>query len=70
MCNDPLKMKFKVQFGLIFRNQPSSALPQPQRAGFVKADKYFLPFELACQSKCARIVNIALDCLQVSMALR
>ncbi|XP_065921136.1 brefeldin A-inhibited guanine nucleotide-exchange protein 1 isoform X3 [Magallana gigas] len=49
-------------------NQPSSALPQPQRAGFVQADKYFLPFELACQSKCARIVNIALDCLQKLIA--
>ena len=44
----------------------SSALPVPKQAGFVEADKYFLPFELACQSKCPRIVNIALDCLQVS----
>jgi brefeldin A-inhibited guanine nucleotide-exchange protein len=50
---------------VIDRNQPSSALPQPKKAGFVEADKYFLPFELACQSKCARIVNVALDCLQV-----
>ncbi|XP_061181615.1 brefeldin A-inhibited guanine nucleotide-exchange protein 1-like isoform X3 [Saccostrea echinata] len=49
-------------------NQPSSALPQPKKAGFVEADKYFLPFELACQSKCARIVNIALDCLQKLIA--
>ncbi|XP_056019394.1 brefeldin A-inhibited guanine nucleotide-exchange protein 1-like isoform X4 [Ostrea edulis] len=49
-------------------NQPSSALPQPKKAGFVEADKYFLPFELACQSKCARIVNVALDCLQKLIA--
>jgi hypothetical protein len=43
----------------------SSALPQPKMAGVVEADKYFLPFELACQSKSPRIVNTALDCLQV-----
>lgn len=47
-------------------DQSSSALPTPKQAGFVEADKYFLPFELACQSKCFRIVNVALDCLQVS----
>ncbi|BFY99374.1 hypothetical protein BsWGS_02414 [Bradybaena similaris] len=46
----------------------SSALPVPKQAGFVEADKYFLPFELACQSKCPRIVNIALDCLQKLIA--
>ncbi|KAI8773979.1 brefeldin A-inhibited guanine nucleotide-exchange protein 1-like isoform X1 [Biomphalaria glabrata] len=48
--------------------ESSSALPIPKQAGFVEADKYFLPFELACQSKCARIVNIALDCLQKLIA--
>ena len=47
----------------------SSALPQPRHAGVVEADKYFLPFELACQSKSPRIVKIALDCLQVSHRL-
>ena len=53
-------------FLLIFsEDQSSSALPTPKQAGFVEADKYFLPFELACQSKCFRIVNVALDCLQV-----
>ncbi|KAK7489018.1 hypothetical protein BaRGS_00019679, partial [Batillaria attramentaria] len=46
----------------------SSALPTPKRAGVVEADKYFLPFELACQSKCPRIVNTALDCLQKLIA--
>ncbi|XP_070194848.1 brefeldin A-inhibited guanine nucleotide-exchange protein 1-like isoform X2 [Littorina saxatilis] len=46
----------------------SSALPQPKRAGVVEADKYFLPFELACQSKSPRIVNTALDCLQKLIA--
>lgn len=46
----------------------SSALPQPKMAGVVEADKYFLPFELACQSKSPRIVNTALDCLQKLIA--
>uniref|UniRef100_A0AAZ3REQ7 Mon2/Sec7/BIG1-like dimerisation and cyclophilin-binding domain-containing protein n=1 Tax=Oncorhynchus tshawytscha TaxID=74940 RepID=A0AAZ3REQ7_ONCTS len=30
----------------------------------IEADKYFLPFELACQSKCPRIVVTSVDCLQ------
>ncbi|XP_021363171.1 brefeldin A-inhibited guanine nucleotide-exchange protein 1-like isoform X5 [Mizuhopecten yessoensis] len=46
----------------------SSALPMPIQAGFVEADKYFMPFELACQSKSSRIVNTALDCLQKLIA--
>ena len=44
----------------------SSALPVPKaNSGVFDADKYFLPFELACRSKCPRIVNTALDCIQV-----
>uniref|UniRef100_A0A673XY33 ARF guanine nucleotide exchange factor 1 n=1 Tax=Salmo trutta TaxID=8032 RepID=A0A673XY33_SALTR len=39
----------------------------PKRC-FVEADKYFLPFELACQSKCPRIVITSLDCLQKLIA--
>ncbi|KAJ8336938.1 hypothetical protein SKAU_G00381580 [Synaphobranchus kaupii] len=47
----------------------SSALPPVKsKAGFIEADKYFLPFELACQSKCPRIVNTSLDCLQKLIA--
>lgn len=49
-------------------DEGSSALPTPKRAGVVEADKYFLPFELACQSKSPRIVNTALDCLQKLIA--
>lgn len=48
----------------------SDALPLP-RSGEVNAlttEKYFLPFELACQSKSARIVTTALDCLQKLIA--
>lgn len=45
----------------------SSALPLPKNdaGNIVSAEKYFLPFELACQSKGTRIVVTALDCLQV-----
>lgn len=35
------------------------------RANYIEADKYVLPFELACQSKSPRIVSTSLDCLQV-----
>lgn len=51
-------------------NKLSDALPIP-RSGNVNAlttEKYFLPFELACQSKSARIVVTALDCLQKLIA--
>lgn len=37
----------------------------PDNRSFVNADKYFLPFELACKSKTSKIVEISLDCLQV-----
>lgn len=48
----------------------SAALPVPRaKSGHVDADKYFLPFELACRSKCPRIVNASLDCLQVYTVL-
>lgn len=35
------------------------------RVNYIEADKYVLPFELACQSKSPRIVSTSLDCLQV-----
>ncbi|XP_066903562.1 brefeldin A-inhibited guanine nucleotide-exchange protein 1 isoform X2 [Halyomorpha halys] len=47
----------------------SSALPLPKEGNdIVSAEKYFLPFELACQSKSPRIVVTALDCLQKLIA--
>ncbi|XP_018609667.2 brefeldin A-inhibited guanine nucleotide-exchange protein 1 isoform X2 [Scleropages formosus] len=47
----------------------SSTLPPVKsKANFIEADKYFLPFELACQSKCPRIVSTSLDCLQKLIA--
>uniref|UniRef100_A0A673HXH6 Brefeldin A-inhibited guanine nucleotide-exchange protein 1-like n=1 Tax=Sinocyclocheilus rhinocerous TaxID=307959 RepID=A0A673HXH6_9TELE len=47
----------------------SSTLPPiKSNTNFIEADKYFLPFELACQSKCPRIVITSLDCLQKLIA--
>uniref|UniRef100_A0A915PU37 SEC7 domain-containing protein n=1 Tax=Setaria digitata TaxID=48799 RepID=A0A915PU37_9BILA len=40
----------------------------PSKAQFIHADRYFLPFDLACHSKSPRIVIIALDCLQKLIA--
>ncbi|VDK79873.1 unnamed protein product [Litomosoides sigmodontis] len=40
----------------------------PSKAQFICADRYFLPFDLACHSKSPRIVIIALDCLQKLIA--
>nr|XP_022909344.1 brefeldin A-inhibited guanine nucleotide-exchange protein 1 [Onthophagus taurus]XP_022909345.1 brefeldin A-inhibited guanine nucleotide-exchange protein 1 [Onthophagus taurus] len=48
----------------------SDALPIPKSgdANVLTTEKYFLPFELACQSRSARIVVTALDCLQKLIA--
>ncbi|KAG8447080.1 hypothetical protein GDO86_014507 [Hymenochirus boettgeri] len=40
----------------------------PSKPKFIEADKYFLPFELACQMKLPRIVSTSLDCLQKLIA--
>ncbi|XP_053499094.1 brefeldin A-inhibited guanine nucleotide-exchange protein 2 isoform X2 [Ictalurus furcatus] len=40
----------------------------PPKANYIEADKYVLPFELACQSKSPRIVSTSLDCLQKLLA--
>ncbi|CEF68473.1 LD29171p [Strongyloides ratti] len=40
----------------------------PTQRGFVLADNFFLPFELACQAKSSRIVITSLDCLQKLIA--
>ncbi|CAJ0573252.1 unnamed protein product, partial [Mesorhabditis spiculigera] len=46
---------------------PNAADVLPDREIF-EADRYFLPFELACRSKSPRIVTNALDCLQKLIA--
>uniref|UniRef100_W5M5H3 ARF guanine nucleotide exchange factor 2 n=1 Tax=Lepisosteus oculatus TaxID=7918 RepID=W5M5H3_LEPOC len=40
----------------------------PPKANYIEADKYVLPFELACQSKSPRVVSTSLDCLQKLIA--
>ncbi|KAJ8305728.1 hypothetical protein KUTeg_016273 [Tegillarca granosa] len=62
------QLKRACEVALVISGNSSSALPMPKQEGFVEADRYFLPFELACQSKCSRIVNTALDCLQKLIA--
>lgn len=62
---DNLRNEIKESSG----TQVSTALPQPRSDSYViSAEKYFLPFELACQSKSPRIVVTALDCLQKLIA--
>jgi len=52
------------------KTDASSALPLPKDgSSAISAEKYFRPFELACQSKSPRIVVTSLDCLQVSLFL-
>uniref|UniRef100_A0A8C7PS34 ARF guanine nucleotide exchange factor 1 n=1 Tax=Oncorhynchus mykiss TaxID=8022 RepID=A0A8C7PS34_ONCMY len=50
------------------KSDSSTLPPIKSKTSFVEADKYFLPFELACQSKCPRIVITSLDCLQKLIA--
>jgi brefeldin A-inhibited guanine nucleotide-exchange protein len=54
----------------VVTNEHSTALPMPKNdsSNTINAEKYFLPFELACQSKTPRIVVTALDCLQKLIA--
>uniref|UniRef100_A0A8C5HSL4 SEC7 domain-containing protein n=1 Tax=Gouania willdenowi TaxID=441366 RepID=A0A8C5HSL4_GOUWI len=52
----------------VSKSDSSTLPPIKSKTNFVEADKYFLPFELACQSKCPRIVITSLDCLQKLIA--
>uniref|UniRef100_A0A8B9LER5 ADP-ribosylation factor guanine nucleotide-exchange factor 2 (brefeldin A-inhibited) n=1 Tax=Astyanax mexicanus TaxID=7994 RepID=A0A8B9LER5_ASTMX len=76
-----LRKACQVALGeLRFCNKKQSQSPQktldtgsglfyvPPKANYIEADKYVLPFELACQSKCPRIVSTSLDCLQKLIA--
>jgi hypothetical protein len=51
-------------------SRQSNASVVPTLHQFVQADRYFLPFELACNSKSTRIVVAALDCLQVCVSVQ
>ncbi|KAG1705092.1 Brefeldin A-inhibited guanine nucleotide-exchange protein 1 [Nymphon striatum] len=71
-----LKRTCEVALGNNETDGISQALPIPRspkgvsdgKVGEIEADKYFLPFELACQSKSPRIVVTALDCIQKLIA--
>lgn len=74
-CDRCFYLTVSNSFSVLFLPSPpsgdgksgSSTLPPiKSKTNFIEADKYFLPFELACQSKCPRIVITSLDCLQVS----
>uniref|UniRef100_A0A671QPD9 Brefeldin A-inhibited guanine nucleotide-exchange protein 2-like n=1 Tax=Sinocyclocheilus anshuiensis TaxID=1608454 RepID=A0A671QPD9_9TELE len=58
-----LRKACQVALDTIGQNKYSAAL-----ANYIEADKYVLPFELACQSKSPRIVSTSLDCLQKLIA--
>lgn len=65
MVTDEIQNEIKQ--GGVVDDGSSSALPLPKDSSTViMAEKYFHPFELACQSKSPRIVVTALDCLQVN----
>ncbi|XP_064626500.1 brefeldin A-inhibited guanine nucleotide-exchange protein 1-like [Lineus longissimus] len=64
---EEIKNDTKLQSSL--ERNASAVVPELKNTtGFIEADRYFLPFELACQSKCPRIVIAALDCLQKLIA--
>lgn len=55
--------------GPLAANHSSSTLPQPKEDSKIfDEEKYFVPFELACQSKSVRIVVVSLDCIQKLIA--
>uniref|UniRef100_A0A8C0F9Z1 ADP ribosylation factor guanine nucleotide exchange factor 1 n=1 Tax=Bubo bubo TaxID=30461 RepID=A0A8C0F9Z1_BUBBB len=64
------RIEVQICFNLQNKAKPGSSTlpPVKSKTSFIEADKYFLPFELACQSKCPRIVSTSLDCLQKLIA--
>eukprot|EP00118_Oscarella_pearsei_P005377 m.24672 g.24672 ORF g.24672 m.24672 type:complete len:1794 (+) comp28667_c0_seq1:116-5497(+) len=67
-CNDSLsELKKTVEDGELSGDR-GGTLPHPDRKGYVDADRFILPFELACQSRHTRLVVTALDCLQKLIA--
>ncbi|KAJ3611380.1 hypothetical protein NHX12_021396, partial [Muraenolepis orangiensis] len=59
---------YNVRLHVDGKSGSSTLPPIKSKTNFIEADKYFLPFELACQSKCPRIVITSLDCLQKLIA--
>uniref|UniRef100_A0A669C719 ARF guanine nucleotide exchange factor 2 n=1 Tax=Oreochromis niloticus TaxID=8128 RepID=A0A669C719_ORENI len=65
---DEIKEELEKQNCLLFFPPSRDGTVVPPRANYIEADKYVLPFELACQSKSPRIVSTSLDCLQKLIA--
>uniref|UniRef100_A0A7N8XUL7 ADP-ribosylation factor guanine nucleotide-exchange factor 2 (brefeldin A-inhibited) n=1 Tax=Mastacembelus armatus TaxID=205130 RepID=A0A7N8XUL7_9TELE len=65
---DEIKAELEKQNCLHFSGPCRDGTVVPPRANYIEADKYVLPFELACQSKSPRIVSTSLDCLQKLIA--
>uniref|UniRef100_A0A8C4HSK4 ADP-ribosylation factor guanine nucleotide-exchange factor 2 (brefeldin A-inhibited) n=1 Tax=Dicentrarchus labrax TaxID=13489 RepID=A0A8C4HSK4_DICLA len=63
-----LRKACQVALGEYSNNISSPVLKNKSKANYIEADKYVLPFELACQSKSPRIVSTSLDCLQKLIA--
>ncbi|KIH56301.1 hypothetical protein ANCDUO_13519 [Ancylostoma duodenale] len=65
--DDPAHMEeLKAENTYAGDNNNGVVLPDKER--IVEADRYFLPFELACKSRSPKIVITALDCLQKLIA--
>uniref|UniRef100_A0A8C5X0Z4 ADP ribosylation factor guanine nucleotide exchange factor 1 n=1 Tax=Malurus cyaneus samueli TaxID=2593467 RepID=A0A8C5X0Z4_9PASS len=62
------QLRKACEVALEAKSGSSTLPPVKSKTSFIEADKYFLPFELACQSKCPRIVSTSLDCLQKLIA--
>ncbi|XP_054153411.1 brefeldin A-inhibited guanine nucleotide-exchange protein 1-like [Oppia nitens] len=67
---DDIKNESQKVSNELLQQELSSALPQPKGESVmtIDAEKYFLPFELSCQSKSPKIVITALDCIQKLIA--
>ncbi|KAL6732792.1 hypothetical protein Aduo_003513 [Ancylostoma duodenale] len=64
-CENVLE-ELKAENAYAGDNNNGVVLPDKER--IVEADRYFLPFELACKSRSPKIVITALDCLQKLIA--
>ncbi|MBN3299867.1 BIG2 protein, partial [Amia calva] len=64
---DEIKAELEKQRGFSFSSSRDGSVVPP-KANYIEADKYVLPFELACQSKSPRVVSTSLDCLQKLIA--
>uniref|UniRef100_A0A1I7X1I9 SEC7 domain-containing protein n=1 Tax=Heterorhabditis bacteriophora TaxID=37862 RepID=A0A1I7X1I9_HETBA len=68
LADRDIKRKDNLQLKKGELNIISNGVVLPDKEEIVEADRYFLPFELACKSKSPKIVIIALDCLQKLIA--